>query len=183
MLMSKSRDEYYTYRHPLRGFISMWYQPSKATHQQSQSKRLKTLSSHYTLGSPRISRAWMRSGPQDSELLISVLSAICQTKPILSTLLSDVWGEEYRSQEPVLTMVKWSAVAQLCPTLCDPMSCSLPGSSVHRIFQAIVLEWIAISFSRGSSQPRDRTRVSHIVDRRFTVWATREVPLAMVGHL
>ena len=42
-------------------------------------------------------------------------------------------------------------VAQSCPTLCDPMDCSLPGSSVHRIFQAIVLEWIAISFSRGSS--------------------------------
>ena len=59
--------------------------------------------------------------------------------------------------------------------LCDPIDCSLPGSSVHGIFQAIVLEWIAISFSRRSSQPRARTRVSHIVDRRFTVWATREV--------
>ena len=61
--------------------------------------------------------------------------------------------------------------------LCDPMDCSLPDSSVHGIFQAIVLEWIAISFSRGSSQLRDRTRVSHIVDRRLTVWATREVLL------
>ena len=60
-------------------------------------------------------------------------------------------------------------VAQSCLTLCDPMNCSLPGSSVHGIFQAIVLEWIAISFSRGSSQPRDRTPVSHIVDRRFTI--------------
>ena len=48
-----------------------------------------------------------------------------------------------------------SEVAQPCLTLCDPMDCSLPGSSVHGIFQAIVLEWIAISFSRGSSQPRD----------------------------
>ena len=46
-----------------------------------------------------------------------------------------------------------SEVAQSCPTLCDPVDCSLPGSSVHGIFQAIVLEWIAISFSRGSSQP------------------------------
>ena len=53
------------------------------------------------------------------------------------------------------------------------MGCSLPGSSVYGIFQAIVLEWIAISFSRGSLQPGDRTGVSHIVDRRFTVWATR----------
>ena len=67
-----------------------------------------------------------------------------------------------------------SEVAQSCPTLCDPMDCSLPSSSVRGIFQAIVLEWIAISFSRGSSRPRDWTRVSHIVDRRFTIWATRE---------
>ena len=69
---------------------------------------------------------------------------------------------------------KDSESAQLCPTLCDPMDYSLPGSSVHEIFQAVVLEWIAISFPRGSSQPRDRTWVSRIVDRRFTVWATRE---------
>ena len=62
-------------------------------------------------------------------------------------------------------------VARSCMTLGDAMDCSLPsvGSSVHGIFQAIVLEWIAISFSSGSSQPRDRTRVSPIVDRCFTV--------------
>ena len=60
-------------------------------------------------------------------------------------------------------------VTQSCPTLCNPMDCSLPGSSVHGIFQAIVLEWIAISFSKGSSQPSDRTPVSRIVDRRFTI--------------
>ena len=52
------------------------------------------------------------------------------------------------------------------------VDCSLPGFSVHGIFQAIVMEWIAISFSRDSSWPRDRTQVSHIVDRHFTVWAT-----------
>ena len=56
-----------------------------------------------------------------------------------------------------------------------PMDCSLPGSSVHGIFQAMVLEWIAISLSRGCSWPRDQTRVSRTVDSRFTVWATREV--------
>ena len=52
-------------------------------------------------------------------------------------------------------------VAQSCPTLCYPMGCSLPGSSVHGIFQARVLEWVAISFSRGSSQPRDQTQGSN----------------------
>ena len=46
-------------------------------------------------------------------------------------------------------------VAQSCPTFCDPVDCSLPGSSVHGIFQARVLQWVAISFSTGSSQPRD----------------------------
>ena len=65
-----------------------------------------------------------------------------------------------------------SEVTQSCPTLCDPMVCSLPGSSLHGILQARVLEWIAISFSRGSSWPRDRTRVSRIPGRRFNLWAT-----------
>ena len=46
-------------------------------------------------------------------------------------------------------------VAQSCPTLCDPMDCSPPGSSVHEIFQARILEWVAVSFSRGYSQIRD----------------------------
>ena len=65
-------------------------------------------------------------------------------------------------------------VAQSCSTLCNPMNCSLSGSSVHGIFQARVLEWITISFSRGSSWPRNWTPVSHIAGRCFTVWATRE---------
>ena len=51
-------------------------------------------------------------------------------------------------------------VAQLCLTLCDPMDCSPPGSSAHGILQARVLEWVAIPFSRGSSQPKDQTWVS-----------------------
>ena len=55
------------------------------------------------------------------------------------------------------------------------MDCSLPGSSVHRISQARILEWVAISFSRGSSPLRGWNRVSCIVGRRFTVWAIREV--------
>ena len=48
------------------------------------------------------------------------------------------------------------------------------GSSIHGIFQARVLEWVAISFCRGSSRPRDRTRISCFAGRRFTIWATRE---------
>ena len=75
-----------------------------------------------------------------------------------------------------LTHSEWvSEIAQSCPTPCDPMDYSLSGSSIHGIFQARVLEWIAISFSRGSSWPRNWTQVSRIVGRRFTVWATREI--------
>ena len=64
-------------------------------------------------------------------------------------------------------------VAQSCPILCYSMDCSLPGSSVQEVLQARILEWVAISYSRGSSQPRDQNRVSHIVGRIFTIWATR----------
>ena len=66
---------------------------------------------------------------------------------------------------------KESEVAQSCPTLCDPMDCSPPGSSIHGILQATILEGVAISFSRGSSWPRDRTQVSHIVGRCFNLGA------------
>ena len=63
----------------------------------------------------------------------------------------------------------------VCPTLCNPMDkCSPPGSSVHGILQARMLEWVAISFSRGSSRPRDQTQVSHIAGRRFNLWTTRK---------
>ena len=65
-------------------------------------------------------------------------------------------------------------VAQSCPTLCDPMDCSPPGSSVHGILQAGVLERVAMPSSRGSCWPWDHTWLSHIADKLFTVWATRE---------
>ena len=67
-----------------------------------------------------------------------------------------------------------SEASQSCPTLCHPTDYSLLYPSVHGIFQARVLEWVAISFSRGSFPPRDRTQVSRIVGRGFTFWTTRE---------
>ena len=84
----------------------------------------------------------------------------------------------------ILTVLKlkWSEVAQSCPTLCDPMDCSLPGSSVHWILQARILEWVAISFAREYSWPRDRTQVSCIAGRCFTVWATRERSVQTLSH-
>ena len=64
-------------------------------------------------------------------------------------------------------VISESEVAQSCPALYNPMDCSLRGSSIHGMFQATVLEWVAISFSRGSSPPRNRTRVSRIASRCF----------------
>ena len=65
-------------------------------------------------------------------------------------------------------------VTQLYLTLRHSMDCRPPGSSVHGILQARILEWVAIPFSKGSSQPRDQSQVSQVAGRFFTVWATRE---------
>ena len=68
-------------------------------------------------------------------------------------------------------------VPQLCPTLCDPMDCSPQGSSLHGILEARILEWVSVPFSKGSSQPRDRTHVAHISGRFFTIGAFREAQI------
>ena len=67
-------------------------------------------------------------------------------------------------------------VAQSCPTLCNPME-----YTAHGILQARILEWVVFPFSRGSSQPRDQTQVSHITGRFFTSWTTREAQSAHVS--
>ena len=71
------------------------------------------------------------------------------------------------------------SVAQSCPTLCDPMDCRLPGSSVHGDSPGKNTGVVAMPFSRGSSQPGDRTQVSCIVGGFFTIWATREAKKVM----
>ena len=82
-------------------------------------------------------------------------------------------GHDLETKPPsspfLLTPRAMSEVSQSCPTLCNPMDCSLPGSLVHGILQARILKWVAISFSKGSSRPRDQTQVSCIVGRRFTI--------------
>ena len=76
------------------------------------------------------------------------------------TQFADCAVNIYKSLEPPL--------AQLCHTLCDPTDRSPPGSSVHGILWARILEWVVIPFSRWSSQPRDQTQVSYIAGRLFT---------------
>ena len=89
--------------------------------------------------------------------------------PTLQAELFTLWATSKSQSE--------REVAQLYLTLCNPMDCCLPASSIYGIFQARVLVCVAMSSSRRSSRPRDQTRVSQIVGRFFTVWATREVSL------
>ena len=69
---------------------------------------------------------------------------------------------------------EWSVtvclVAQLCPILCDPMDCSVPGSSVHEIWQARILEWVVISFSRGSLRPSNPSYLVLLHYRQILYW-------------
>ena len=81
------------------------------------------------------------------------------------------------SHHHLLKERKWKLFSQ-CPALCDPMDSNLPDSCVHGILQARILEWVAVPFSRGSSQPRDQTQVFRIAGRFFTVWAIREFFIA-----
>ena len=83
---------------------------------------------------------------------------------------------------PIFPVPYWafSVCAWSCLTFCDPMECSLPGSSVHGIFQARTLEWVAISFSRESSRPSNWTQVSCIAGRFFTNLAMREALIHVV---
>ena len=77
----------------------------------------------------------------------------------------ECWNNIWTLQESKSTTqskVKWSEVSQSTPTLCDPMHCSLPGSSIHGIFQAIVLEWVAISFSKNTGRGGEMAKIKYI---------------------
>ena len=87
---------------------------------------------------------------------------------------------KHASPMSLTAVVVW--VAQSCPTLCDPMDCSPPGSSVHGILQARILEWVAIPFSRVSSPPGDWTQVSCTAGSFCTVWATGK-PMSLIEYL
>ena len=99
----------------------------------------------------------------------------CSTEVSLwKMILQSLLGSCLPRSAPLLVCVHVCSVALSCPTLCDPMDYSPPGSSVHGIFQARTLEWIAVSFSRGSSSPRNRTGVSCIAGGFFIAEPTRE---------
>ena len=106
----------------------------------------------------RMKSQQMEKGPTFMGLLIfnKDAKAIQWRKNSLSTNAAGLFGPSQAKHKIIRTLylinfVVESEIAQSCPTLCDPMDCSLPGFSVHGIFLARVLEWVAISFSRGSS--------------------------------
>ena len=116
---------------------------------------------------PPSSPIWWTQG------LLKCLSGVPCTPPEYWLASSHLWSS---------SLASCVLVIQSCPTLCDPMDYSPPGSSIHGILQARILEWGAISFSRGSSRTgtfptRDWTQVSCIAGRYFTIWATREAPI------
>ena len=104
----------------------------------------------------RSSHGWLREEQWLSHFRVHFFSVYCSVQvplPVSYTSLKSLWTFTWL----IFTWseVKWSEVAQSCPTLCNPVDCSLSGSSIHGILQAGILEWIAISSSRGSSWPRD----------------------------
>ena len=114
-------------------------------------------------------------------LLGSTIVPGCESSPFWS--LNSIYLKERKKKVKSLSRVRllatpWTAAHQAPPSM---GFCSPPGSSVHGILQARILEWVAISFSKGSFWPRDWTQFSHIAGRSFNLWATREAHLTEVS--
>ena len=142
---------------------------SWATSSRSGTGLLMTYSSCYGIPGPN-------SGDRKRRWELHIFSRNFQIQFTLQDLSLTAWGPSsmwlwgYLKQDESES-VRHSVVS----TLCDSMDCSPPGSSVHGILWARILEWVAIPFSRGSSWPWDPPQLFHIAGRFFTVWATRGV--------
>ena len=120
-----------------------------------------------------LSRFVIAFWPRSNHLLISWLQSpstvILETRKRKFSTISPSICYEGMGPDAMILSESESEVTQSCLTLGDPMDCSLPGSSVHGILPARILEWVAISFSRGSSLPRDQTWVSRLRGRSFNL--------------
>ena len=101
-----------------------------------------------------------------SDVILIYVYMCVITHPVSRNFFTDFMNEFHVSRMVPVTEV---FITQSCPTLCDPMDCSPPGSSVPGILQMRILQWVATPFSRGSSRPKDRTKVSHTAGRFFTI--------------
>ena len=133
---------------------------------------VKVAQSCLTLWSHGLYSPWNSPGQNTGVGSLSLLQGIFPTQGLNLGLLHCRWILYQLSHKgsPRRRKVK----VKLHLTLCNPTECSLPGFSVQGIFQVRVPEWVAISFSSGSSRPRERTLTSRIAGRRFTLWPTRE---------
>ena len=136
----------------------------------------KTLSEHIreTSTEKKLLLLWSLNG-----LLLYSGQCRCFMPITLFNHHNSLWIKTIRRKEQVPGLPgRWCVCVCLSPScvwLCLPMDCQPPGSSVHGILQAKILEWGAIAFSRRSSQPRGQTSVSCTADRFFTIWVNREV--------
>ena len=141
--------------------------------------------------------SWLCSPWLVSDSFVTPRTVLCQAPPSMGFPRQEYWsglpfpspgdlpdscitGGCFRAESPgtfqqFIFNTKVS-VAQSHPTLCNAVDCSPPGSSVHGILQARILEWVALSFSRESSRPRGPTRVSSLAGRFFTIWASWRAP-------
>ena len=134
---------------------------------------------------PGISSVWKYLGMPWSSRGIQTSKATSREQTDLAhrRCVKDEWG---RASFPLLLRTRYghacmcAKLIQLCLTLCDPMDYSPPGSSVHEILQARILEWIATPSSRESPRPRDWTHVSYV---RILPWQACSLPLAPPGKL
>ena len=99
----------------------------------------------------------LRELVRDREAWRAAIHGVAKSRTRLSDWTELNWTNFYWK----LNIIQYTS-AQSCPTVCDPMDCSLPGFSVHGVFQARILEWVAISSSRGSSWLRDQTCISYV---------------------
>ena len=140
---------------------------------------------HSTISSSGIPFSCLQSFPKSGSFPMSQfftsggqsigVSALASVPPMNTQDWSPLEGTGWITlQSKGLSTVFSNTTVQSCPLLFDPMDCSLPGSSVHGMLQVRILGWLAISFSRESSQTRDQTWVSCIAGRFFTFWVTRE---------
>ena len=162
------------WRHPENGVLSLIHKKLqslvKTYDQQAVSTLMEVLwncmkATHGLEGDCLLPTVILHHHPTTSKIQPPSLTAIYSDSPEKSQTVQSVFPMD------VLVAVKYT---QLCPTLCGPMDSSPPGPSVHGILQVRILEWVAISFCRGSSQPRDWIWVAHFVNRLFTDWTTRE---------
>ena len=154
-------------------------------------KKIKVVSCFLTMMTPLQPKKIMRipAAPRVSlHWALSMCQAPCQTLSFIVSSLTPAFrmgtiitqsSERWRHVPEVTQLARGKdqrsvLVAQSCLTLSHPMDCSPPGSSVHGILQARILEWVAISFPKGSSWPRGQTQVSQTGGSFFTIWATRE---------